>query len=99
MSTSRLNPLVVNMAMAAAIADVAANAKAESSFELRPDVVEALKTRRRGATQRLPWRRAKAKVGRNEPCHCGSELKFKRCHGRSEERPIAKLARGVKARP
>ena len=23
------------------------------------------------------------KVGRNEPCHCGSGLKFKRCHGRS----------------
>jgi uncharacterized protein len=24
-----------------------------------------------------------AGVGRNEPCPCGSGLKFKRCHGRS----------------
>jgi uncharacterized protein YecA (UPF0149 family) len=22
------------------------------------------------------------KVGRNDPCHCGSGLKFKKCHGR-----------------
>ncbi len=21
------------------------------------------------------------KIGRNEPCHCGSEKKFKKCHG------------------
>jgi preprotein translocase subunit SecA len=24
------------------------------------------------------------KVGRNEPCPCGSGLKYKRCHGRYE---------------
>jgi preprotein translocase subunit SecA len=24
------------------------------------------------------------KVGRNEPCPCGSGLKYKRCHGRFE---------------
>ena len=23
------------------------------------------------------------KIGRNDPCHCGSGLKFKRCHGKS----------------
>ncbi len=21
------------------------------------------------------------KIGRNDPCHCGSELKYKKCHG------------------
>lgn len=26
-----------------------------------------------------------AKIGRNEPCPCGSGLKFKRCHGKSTE--------------
>jgi uncharacterized protein YecA (UPF0149 family) len=25
--------------------------------------------------------RAEEKVGRNDPCHCGSGKKFKRCHG------------------
>jgi preprotein translocase subunit SecA len=23
-----------------------------------------------------------AKLGRNDPCHCGSGLKYKKCHGR-----------------
>jgi hypothetical protein len=26
----------------------------------------------------------KAKIGPNEPCHCGSGRKFKRCHGRGQ---------------
>lgn len=29
------------------------------------------------------FQRTKPKVGRNEPCHCNSGLKFKRCHGRA----------------
>jgi uncharacterized protein YecA (UPF0149 family) len=28
-----------------------------------------------------PFRRAEPKVGRNDPCHCGSGRKFKKCHG------------------
>ena len=30
---------------------------------------------------RGPVRRATAKIGRNDPCYCGSGLKYKRCHG------------------
>ena len=26
-------------------------------------------------------RRVEAQPGRNDPCHCGSGLKFKKCHG------------------
>jgi len=42
-------------------------------------------------TLRLYWvdhapkpstRRVEAQPGRNDPCHCGSGLKFKKCHGR-----------------
>ncbi|HAU42943.1 MAG TPA: hypothetical protein DCW50_12940, partial [Gammaproteobacteria bacterium] len=29
-----------------------------------------------------PFVRAGAKVGRNEPCPCGSGKKFKQCHGK-----------------
>ncbi len=29
----------------------------------------------------LPFRRTAPKVGRNEPCPCGSAMKFKRCRG------------------
>jgi hypothetical protein len=32
-----------------------------------------------------PYRRPTARVGRNEPCPCGSGLKFKRCCLRVEE--------------
>ena len=32
--------------------------------------------------QQAPFVRGERKVGRNEPCPCGSGKKFKRCHGR-----------------
>ncbi len=31
--------------------------------------------------------KAAAKVGRNDPCPCGSGKKYKKCHGTSEDRP------------
>jgi hypothetical protein len=40
-----------------------------------------------------PTRRSQPKIGRNDPCPCGSGKKFKLCHGRSddedEEQPTA----------
>ena len=34
-----------------------------------------------------------AKVGRNDPCPCGSEKKYKDCHEREGSRYLIKLAR------
>jgi uncharacterized protein YecA (UPF0149 family) len=28
-----------------------------------------------------PYRRTEPKLGRNDPCHCGSGKKYKKCHG------------------
>ncbi|MCO4774230.1 MAG: SEC-C domain-containing protein [Deltaproteobacteria bacterium] len=28
-------------------------------------------------------RRDQPKIGRNDPCHCGSGKKFKKCHGKA----------------
>lgn len=46
--------------------------------------------RRKGEKHRMIERRkpmlASCKVGRNEPCPCGSGQKFKRCHGGPERR-------------
>ncbi|CAG0944456.1 Protein translocase subunit SecA [Gammaproteobacteria bacterium] len=28
-----------------------------------------------------PYRRETPKLGRNDPCHCGSGKKYKKCHG------------------
>ena len=30
-----------------------------------------------------PYRRETPKLGRNDPCHCGSGRKYKKCHGAS----------------
>ena len=35
-----------------------------------------------GVPQDQPYIRSGRKVGRNEPCPCGSGEKFKRCHGK-----------------
>ncbi len=35
-----------------------------------------------GKTINTPERREKPKVGRNDPCECGSGLKYKKCHGK-----------------
>ena len=32
-----------------------------------------------------PIRRDRPKVGRNDPCPCGSGKKYKKCHGKDEE--------------
>jgi preprotein translocase subunit SecA len=36
-----------------------------------------------GEAKAKPVRRDDAKVGRNEPCPCGSGKKYKKCHGAS----------------
>src|SRR5207248_8528064 len=35
-----------------------------------------------GGGEALPVGAGAAKVGRNDPCPCGSGLKYKKCHGR-----------------
>nr|WP_244558449.1 SEC-C metal-binding domain-containing protein [Tardiphaga sp. OK246] len=45
--------------------------------ELEHIKAASLSLRRR----RINDARAKGKIGRNEPCPCGSGKKYKRCHG------------------
>lgn len=35
-----------------------------------------------GQPKQKPFRRTQKKLGRNDPCHCGSGKKYKRCHGK-----------------
>lgn len=37
----------------------------------------------------------KKKIGRNDPCSCGSGLKYKKCHGRNNNRTIADIQRAL----
>lgn len=45
------------------------------------------------SSSRAPLPRQVAKVGRNEPCPCGSGKKYKDCHQKEGEAFLAKLAR------
>ena len=51
----------------------------------RQEVSKDISTNRGEDTSRVkkPVKRALAKVGRNDPCPCGSGLKYKNCHGRT----------------
>lgn len=35
-----------------------------------------------GKAAAQPYQRAQKKIGRNDPCHCGSGKKYKQCHGK-----------------
>jgi preprotein translocase subunit SecA len=41
-----------------------------------------------GTPSRPPPQRATARIGRNDPCPCGSGKKFKQCHGAAEDEPL-----------
>src|SRR5215212_5869433 len=45
--------------------------------------------------QSSPRKRTEAKVGRNDPCPCGSGKKFKKCHGMPGAPPLGSEARGA----
>ncbi len=64
------NPQVVNVNYQHADADGMQQASAEGEAE----VVEE-KTAQ-------PYHRTQKKIGRNDPCHCGSGKKYKQCHGK-----------------
>ena len=36
----------------------------------------------RGGEPQQPYVRSERKLGRNEPCYCGSGKKYKQCHGK-----------------
>ncbi len=53
----------------------------DPSYEAKPATSRS--TFRNVTVEKLPGRVQGRKVGRNEPCHCGSGKKYKRCHGSS----------------
>lgn len=53
-----------------------------SSDALASDEAAEQSSSQRAGAERQPFVREQRKVGRNEPCPCGSGKKFKACHGR-----------------
>jgi preprotein translocase subunit SecA len=58
--------------------------RAQVEMKYQHDEVSALEAEERvdEAPEQLPFVRDERKVGRNEPCPCGSGKKYKQCHGR-----------------
>ena len=50
-----------------------------------------------GKGKREPIRNAQAKIGRNDPCWCGSGKKYKHCHYRSDQENSTTPSRKLKA--
>ena len=50
---------------------------------IQREQVKGIATNRDDTATKKPQRRATPKIGRNDPCHCGSGLKFKFCHGKN----------------
>jgi preprotein translocase subunit SecA len=65
----------------------ATNAYHAQTTEFQPDIRQqqeaAIEQSRNGDTKTAPIRNKAAKVGRNEPCPCGSGKKYKNCHGKA----------------
>ena len=80
-------------APAAAVAAASAAARAEETAQRLPDFARALERKQERQQRDLQYQtgpaqaeapkpvRAGAKVGRNDPCPCGSGKKYKKCHG------------------
>lgn len=50
----------------------------------REEVAKATGTNKDDTVAKGPIKRKEAKIGRNDPCPCGSGLKYKMCHGRGK---------------
>ena len=55
----------------------------EEIADLRPETPKDMRLSHGEETKRTPVRRKTRKIGRNEPCPCGSGKKYKHCCGRN----------------
>jgi preprotein translocase subunit SecA len=61
---------------------VDARNRTETPMQFRHEQASAIPAGQEAARQDQPYVREGRKVGRNEPCPCGSGKKFKQCHGK-----------------
>ena len=55
---------------------------AEAEDVLHPEHVQKNAPQPEEQVKQQPFKRTDKKIGRNDPCHCGSGKKFKQCHGK-----------------
>ncbi|PHQ81560.1 MAG: preprotein translocase subunit SecA [Coxiella sp. (in: Bacteria)] len=53
-----------------------------SAEEAQPEMPDEMVTEQEEAAEQAPFIREEPKVGRNDPCPCGSGKKYKQCHGK-----------------
>ncbi len=55
---------------------------AEAEDVLHPEQAMPQQGANEPQEKQQPYKRTQKKIGRNDPCHCGSGKKFKQCHGK-----------------
>ncbi len=55
---------------------------AQADDILHPEQQQDAAPRAEEQVKQEPYKRTDKKIGRNDPCHCGSGKKFKQCHGK-----------------
>ncbi len=55
---------------------------AQADDVLHPEQPQEVSPQAEEQTKQEPFKRTEKKLGRNDPCHCGSGKKFKHCHGK-----------------
>lgn len=61
------------------------NARSIDIDQITPSRIDELKSRgeQMGDLRVVKYKREHGKIGRNQPCPCGSGRKYKKCHGQS----------------
>jgi preprotein translocase subunit SecA len=55
---------------------------AEADDILHPEQAQQTPPMQEDQVKQEPYKRTNKKIGRNDPCHCGSGKKYKQCHGK-----------------
>ncbi len=77
-----VHPDAPTLQAAAAAAPELGTAGPDGGAPAPMDPLDAALGRQRPAPAAAPVAHGGPKIGRNDPCHCGSGLKFKKCHGK-----------------
>jgi len=78
-----LNSLMMGSALACAVSVAPVFPLLATNSAVAQEIEDNVSDEAQGeAENHDPYVRAERKVGRNEPCPCGSGKKFKHCHGK-----------------
>ncbi len=83
----RIRVTIVKQMIATRVTNRSTESKEQQVYKTQHQSLTSFNSQKRSSstqTQQMTVRRSTPKVGRNDPCPCGSGKKYKQCHGKSE---------------